>query len=204
MTRGGSRGVQKPSLTSLTRKRIGLADVDGWFDEMEQATDRACALVAVAGVSNDLKPLIATRFRELPEAEMDAMFEGRGAPLQDFNSRIDIAYALRLIDKNVRDNLHILRRIRNAFAHSPVPLSFDHPLVAAECKKLHIFRKYGHKDSWFANRQRFFLAAVQSGGKITRRQTAALKSQLNRLKKRDEKAALRWLGKPPSPRPAEN
>jgi len=204
MTRGGSRGAQKPSLTSLTRKRIGVDDVDGWFDELEQGTDRACALVAVASVSNDLKPLIATRFRELSEAEMDSLFEGRGAPLQDLNSRIDIAYALRLIDKNVRNNLHILRRIRNAFAHSPIALSFDHPLVAAECKKLHIFRKYGHKDSWFKNRQRFFLAAVQSGGKINRRHTAALTAQFNRLKKRDEKAALRWLGKPPPPRPAGN
>lgn len=199
MTRGGSRGAQRPTLNSLTRKRIGIDDVDGWFDEMENGTDRACALVAVSGVSNDLKPLISTKLRGLSEAEMDALFEGRGAPMQDFRSRIDMAYALRLIDKKVRDNLHILRRIRNAFAHSPSSLSFDHPLVAAECKKLILFRKYGQKDASFDNRLRFVLAAVQSANKINNRHTTALTAQIRRLKKQYEKAALRSLDKPLPP-----
>jgi hypothetical protein len=50
---------------------------------------------------------------------------------------------MRLYDEAFETNLNIIRAIRNAFAHSKRVIEFDHPLVAAELKKIAIptFRK---------------------------------------------------------------
>lgn len=53
------------------------------------------------------------------------MFEFRG-PLGDFAARIDLALGLNWIDEATFSDLHIIRKIRNDFAHHP-----DHDLTFA-------------------------------------------------------------------------
>lgn len=44
-------------------------------------------------------------------------------PLSSFSSKIELAYAFRLISKNLYDSLNALRKIRNDAAHSSSPFS---------------------------------------------------------------------------------
>ena len=44
--------------------------------------------------------------------------------------------ALGLYDEGTRDNLDIIRVVRNAFAHTAVQLTFETPQMAAEVEKL--------------------------------------------------------------------
>ena len=47
----------------------------------------------------------------------ELLFKSDGA-LSSFNGNIDLAYAINLITSDLRYDLHVLRRIRNLFAHS--------------------------------------------------------------------------------------
>src|SRR5262245_6781819 len=57
------------------------------------------------------------------------------ALLNSFYSKIITGYALGIYDDGIRDNLHIVRNIRNAFAHSRKLIRFDHPAVVNELRK---------------------------------------------------------------------
>ena len=60
------------------------------------------------------------------------MLNGNG-PLATFSSKIDLAYSLALIDENVHQDLHLLKKIRNEFAHLPGKLSFENPKIKSRC-----------------------------------------------------------------------
>jgi hypothetical protein len=47
-----------------------------------------------------------------------------------FFASIELGYALGLYGNLLRDDLHTIRTIRNAFAHAMKPLTFDTPQVA--------------------------------------------------------------------------
>jgi DNA-binding MltR family transcriptional regulator len=63
------------------------------------------------------------------------MLVADNGPLGSFYSRIAMGYALGIHDNNMRNDLNIVRNIRNAFAHSRKSIQFDHPAVAAELGK---------------------------------------------------------------------
>ncbi|MGA7562926.1 MAG: MltR family transcriptional regulator [Desulfobaccales bacterium] len=86
----------------------------------EEQSDRACAILGVATLEALLENLL--RRWMLPDAP-EELFKSVG-PLATFSARIDIAYAFGLISPLERRDLHLLRKIRNDFAHD-----FDHELV---------------------------------------------------------------------------
>src|SRR5262249_32748525 len=57
-------------------------------------------------------------------------------PLATFSARIDMAYLLGLIPDNVRRELHLIRKIRNDFAHSSENLDFNNEAIANRCREL--------------------------------------------------------------------
>lgn len=56
----------------------------------------------------------------------DKLFTGYG-PLASFSAKIDMAFALGLIDAEQRKTLNHVRHIRNVFAHADELLHFNHP-----------------------------------------------------------------------------
>jgi len=83
-----------------------------------------------------LAVLITTRLRPLSVEEHRELFDRDGAPLGTFYDKIEIGYALRLFDKEVRDELHRIRRIRNAFAHHLSVRTFSSPQLKGDMDKL--------------------------------------------------------------------
>ena len=61
-------------------------------------------------------------------------------PLSTFSSRIKTAYCLGLISKDEFDDLNIIRRIRNRFAHKMHGYSFDDEEIVNWCNSLQIPR----------------------------------------------------------------
>jgi hypothetical protein len=59
-----------------------------------------------------------------------------GAPLSGMNQKIIAGYALGHYDDVLRENLNIVRNIRNVFAHAKKIVIFDHPLIVAELAKV--------------------------------------------------------------------
>ena len=86
----------------------------------EEKSDRACAVLGFATLDALVERVLrAWLHPNIPEE----LFEGSGA-LSTSIAKIDMAYSLGLISENERRDLHLLRKIRNEFAHA-----FDHDLV---------------------------------------------------------------------------
>ena len=57
-------------------------------------------------------------------------------PLATFNAKIEMAYLLKIATKECRRVMHVIRRIRNEFAHSVEPIAFDDPKIKDMCSHL--------------------------------------------------------------------
>ena len=87
-----------------------------------QESDRGCALMAAAFIEDKLEKLLESYFIE-NEKVCKQLLKANGA-LATFSSKIDLTFLLGLIPKNVFNDLHILRKIRNEFAHTASEISF--------------------------------------------------------------------------------
>lgn len=102
---------------------------------LQNETDRGCALMAAEFLSNELAALLRRRFVDDPRACDNALEDANG-PLATFSSRIESAYLLGVIGPNARRELHLVRKIRNDFAHDYKPLDFNVERIANRCREL--------------------------------------------------------------------
>jgi mannitol operon repressor len=128
-----SKGRQKRSLQSLSRLPI---NIETWFNELKGESDRACALIAGAAISDGLRDLLEKYFIKLGEADINRLFHDQGASLGDFASRTDVSFALGLISPQERHAANAIRRIRNQFAHTLAQIDFSNELIISELSKV--------------------------------------------------------------------
>lgn len=115
---------------------VKFEDIRGFAEEFARETDRGAAVLAVAFLSEWLRKRIASFLVDDSE-KVDELLEDR-APLGGFYSRIGASYCMGLIGKDEYDDLHIIREIRNEFAHEPPGLSFSHEWVKDKCRELQL------------------------------------------------------------------
>ena len=102
-------------------------------------TDRAAAVVAGCILDDLLKSMLTAFF--LQDINLDEkMFKGM-APLSTFSAKINIAYCTGLINKKQYNNLMLVKKIRDLFAHSVEDLTFDTPKIRDRCIQLKNFNK---------------------------------------------------------------
>jgi hypothetical protein len=129
-----SKGRKRPSLHDLTLQLP--QDQDATLAELEGDSDRACALIAVSILDRVLVGILATQMVKVPADEHKSLFYGQAAFLGSFSNKIRLCYVLSLISKEQAKHLNTMRDVRNYFAHSLGPASFDDPIVVAECDSL--------------------------------------------------------------------
>jgi hypothetical protein len=105
------------------------------MEQIGQADPRAAALV-LAFIDSLLEFAIKINFVDLDETAFNKLFRDPTAPLSSFSAKISVAHALGVYGDEIRSQLDRLRIIRNAFAHSIRPITFDEPLVRKECFRL--------------------------------------------------------------------
>ena len=81
-------------------------------------SDRGAVLIAAALLDSALEDVLKKKLVVTPEKE-DALFDGAYAPLRSFSAKIELAFRLGLIMRKTRQMLHLVRKLRNEFAHSP-------------------------------------------------------------------------------------
>jgi hypothetical protein len=126
-------------LKELSRAELNLGDLHRIEEELFGIEgDRALVISSVAFLEGALDRLHRSRLRQdLSKEELSRIFDFEGT-LGSFSSKILMAYALNIIGPISRDNLDLLRHLRNAFAHSRRPLRFDMPEISNACDKLTI------------------------------------------------------------------
>lgn len=110
-------------------------------EELNQETPRAAVIISGAMLDELLRDLLASfmiddksKVDELLGSEKNAM-----APLSSFGARIQLAYTLGLISKFIYDDLILIKKIRNSFAHKKHGYSFDADKVVSLCNSLKVF-----------------------------------------------------------------
>lgn len=95
--------------------RITLDEFDKFTDEFKSESDRAAVILGASQLDLLLYQLLEGFLHPNPSGK-DELLEGDG-PLSTFSARINICYRLGLIDAEFSRALHLVRRIRNSFAH---------------------------------------------------------------------------------------
>jgi DNA-binding MltR family transcriptional regulator len=98
-------------------------------------TDRGCALMAAEYLSSQLSELLRAHFVD-DSSVCDSVLENPNGALSTFSARIEFAYLLGDIGPVARREMHLIRKIRNEFAHEYTPLAFTEDRVAARCREL--------------------------------------------------------------------
>jgi DNA-binding MltR family transcriptional regulator len=116
---------------------IDLKKILGIHNEINAQTDRGAAIIAAAILDDALEDALRTRLI-LTASLSDRIFSSENGPLARFSAKIDIAAATGLLPKEMCDGIHLVRRIRNKFAHSIEPLKFADQEISAWAKSLHV------------------------------------------------------------------
>ena len=134
--------VQK-ALAELTQTQPERSHLKAWTEEAEnQGSHRGAAILLATMVENTLDiALIQTL--NLSKDRKREMFKPGGI-FGDFGAKIIMGHAANIYGKETRNNLTIIRLIRNVFAHAKIPLSFDTPAIAEACELLSIPKILAH------------------------------------------------------------
>jgi hypothetical protein len=125
-------------------------------------SDRGCALMSAAflevELENELKHLLVKNSKII-----DKIFEFNG-PLGNFSSKISMAFALGLINRNTLNELDLIRKIRNKFAHEHQPISFDNETLVPLIKKMNqnVYVEFSTHRERFIRTSIFLLSSIHS------------------------------------------
>lgn len=104
--------------------------------EIESQTDRGAAIVGAAWLEEELSAAIQAFLHYDPKSS-PRLF-GRAGALSTFSAKIDLARVLGMCTTAIASDLHIIREVRNEFAHSVLSkdnnsISFETPNVRDRC-----------------------------------------------------------------------
>lgn len=115
-------------------KQEDTADLASFFSELQRETDRGLPLVAAALIDEKLLDALQSFLCQGKASER--LLSEPNAPLGVFSARIDACFALALIDEFEHQEISLIRKIRNVFAHSKHGVSFTNEKVVGLCASL--------------------------------------------------------------------
>lgn len=126
---------RQPSLSGkLSRKEPSDAEFDEAMSEFCYGSDLAAAIIGAALAENALAAAIRA-FLPIADDER-GLFYNQGAPFGSFSNKIVSARSMTLISISQAEDLHIIRDVRNQFAHTLMALNFSNEHLALACSKL--------------------------------------------------------------------
>ena len=183
------------------RRTLSAEDANRIIQTAIFRSDRETAIVAGAHLEELLEAAIKARLVEMPQTGDNAkhvteaaLFDGYG-PLATFYAKIDVGFALGLYQQDARADLHIIRSIRNEFAHAVESFSFSEKQIESKCKKLHAkFNETDIKGSPlelipqelaqnFLTKLLFLLRVSQIDGHLTAISETPLRPQLHAIRR---------------------
>jgi hypothetical protein len=131
-----------PGTKAVKRLRKYFNDILSELDdehvraELFGESDRAKVILS-ASLIDDLLDYRIEQHIKIPVTlqQRNYIFRNEG-PLGRFAYKIDISYVFGLIEKSTEKQLHLLRELRNACAHSKFKLTFDAPELGDVAKQL--------------------------------------------------------------------
>lgn len=110
-------------------------------NQFQKESDRAAVILSSSLIDEALTRLLSTFLVPCSHAR-DGLFEDINSPMNNFSSKIDMSYRLGLISSKFTRDLHLIRKIRNSFAHDVFGCDFENGSVKGrvlELKKSLVF-----------------------------------------------------------------
>jgi mannitol operon repressor len=140
-----------------------------YFESLNKESERSTVLVSSSYLDDLLRQLLEVFFVEVKESK-ELLDESR--PLGSFSSRITASYCCGLISEVEHKDCHIIRTIRNDFAHR-VEASFQDQSIRDRCKNLSYPSKHvaydTQKEVELSPHAHFTMAAVNLNAAISNR-----------------------------------
>lgn len=105
------------------------------YKSLDSQDSLLCALVGAAHIDKCLVTLLE-HYLAKGRTRSKHLDDERVGVLQSLYTRAEFAYMLGLIRSSTLEQIQRICKIRNTFAHSHVPLTFDSGEIAPECAKL--------------------------------------------------------------------
>ncbi len=110
-----------------------LKDFVPYLQLLNSESDRGRVLISTGFLEEQLKEVLLAFMIE--GSTVEDLIDGGNAPLGTFSSRIAACYGLGLISQDEYDDLTLIRKIRNDFAHD-IRTNFSTPSVVSRCDAL--------------------------------------------------------------------
>ncbi|MFZ4741311.1 MAG: hypothetical protein ACOYLE_09140 [Bacteroidales bacterium] len=117
------------------RENDDLWQINLLITQFEKESDRAAVILIASIIDENLANLLKSFFVPIPNSD-DSLIDNATSPLSTFSSKIDIAYRTGLISGKFARDLHIIRKIRNSFAHDIYECNFENGSVKSRIKEL--------------------------------------------------------------------
>lgn len=119
-----------------TRAAIGIdRPVHQAVNDLLDESDRGAVILVAARIEDTLEWAIMQKMQPLlNDAEAKSALFGAGGSNATFSAKINLAYALGVIDRDAKEQIGLIRVIRNGCAHSRLPIDFQRPEMQGICK----------------------------------------------------------------------
>lgn len=134
-----------------------LAEFRSLLEVVSKESDRGAVLVYASMLDELLRRSIQVRL--VQHKDTPKLTDGFNAPLGSFGARTLAALALGVISDDEYEELQLIRKIRNDFAHS-MTMSFKEPSVIGRCKLLKLAIRNGEDD--MENARRSFITSASA------------------------------------------
>jgi DNA-binding MltR family transcriptional regulator len=125
------------SLKSYYSVRARTIEPKKLVESLRGESDRTLVVVWGSLIEDVLTEEIRRKLRPMDEKEeKDLKLYSFDGPIGSFSVKINVGYALQVIDEHTRAELHDLRHMRNACAHSFKPIGFSTPELATVMRRL--------------------------------------------------------------------
>ncbi|MDB5316103.1 MAG: putative mannitol operon repressor [Rhodospirillales bacterium] len=111
-----------------------IKDLSAFLKEFQGETDRGAALVGAAVIDERLGETL--RAFMVSDKAASPLLDGGSAPLGNFSARIEATFALGLISEHEHRECHLIRRVRNEFAHRTHGVTFSDKKISQLCSNL--------------------------------------------------------------------
>lgn len=125
---------KKRTLRDLIRDRPDVIEMVRTFEAIceEGHPDASVALLAAALLDHGLTDALTAKLPNVgTDEQRHGLFEAEGAPLSSFAAKIRMANAMGVLPDPLVEDFQTVRKVRNAFAHAPKPITFDTPEIVS-------------------------------------------------------------------------
>jgi hypothetical protein len=193
-----NRGKNTRERRDLTTNPLTLEERNALLDALLKPPEAISkAIIGSMAVEHELEESIRRRFGKISDDDWRIVLSDESGPLGTFDRKIKLAKHLGIFDAVMKSNFDIIRDVRNLFAHSKRLIDFNHPLVAAQLKKIrapkNAKRSFARIQKFDDGSHQFVLLCILCTGAVSKKRYATMSAAHKAWMKRRKLSPLGGL-----------